>query len=259
MLIDMHNHTYLCNHATGTPMQYATKAYKLGCKYYGFSDHNPMKFDEKYRMSFEQIPLYEKMINEVRAKFTGKMEILFGYEVDFLQGYMNDTILKSKCDFLVGSVHFLNGWGFDNPEFIGEYKNKNIDQIWQDYFLSIEDLASSGKFDIVGHIDLIKVFNFKAKKDVRLIAKNALKAIKKANLIIEINTAGYEKPILEQYPSDEILELVAQMNIPITFSSDAHSVEQVGKNMEKAIQKARDFGFNKAVIFKNRDREIVDF
>lgn len=259
MLIDMHNHTYLCNHATGTPMQYAKKAYELGCKYYGFSDHNPMKFDEKYRMSFDQIPLYEKMINEVRAEFTGKMEILFGYEVDFLQGYMNDIILKSKCDFLVGSVHFLNGWGFDNPEFIGEYKNKDIDQIWQDYFLSIEDLANSGKFDIVGHIDLIKVFNFKAKKDVRLIAKNALKAIKKANLIIEINTAGYAKPILEQYPSDEILELVAQMNIPITFSSDAHSIEQVGKNMEKAIQKAKDFGFNKAVIFKNRDRKIVDF
>ncbi|WP_168236964.1 PHP domain-containing protein, partial [Campylobacter fetus] len=60
MIIDLHNHTPLCNHASGSPIQYAQKAYSMGCKYYGFSDHNPMKFDEKYRMKFEQMQLYRQ-------------------------------------------------------------------------------------------------------------------------------------------------------------------------------------------------------
>ncbi|CUU68705.1 histidinol-phosphatase [Campylobacter hyointestinalis subsp. hyointestinalis] len=258
MLIDLHNHTELCNHASGTPLQYAKKAYEMGCKYYGFSDHNPMKFDEKCRMKFEQMSLYKQMIDEVKAKFDGKMEVLFGYEVDFLEGFMDERVLSVKCDHLIGSVHFLNGWGFDNPEFIGEYKNKDINQIWEQYFNAIENLAKCGKFDIVGHIDLIKVFNFKPTKEIKSIAKNAIKEIKKANLVVELNSAGYRKPANELYPSDDILEMLAEFNIPITFSSDAHEVAQVGQNMDKSMKKAKEFGFSEAAIFVNRDRQMIE-
>ncbi|ABK82946.1 histidinol-phosphatase [Campylobacter fetus] len=257
MIIDLHNHTPLCNHASGSPIQYAQKAYSMGCKYYGFSDHNPMKFDEKYRMKFEQMQLYRQIIDEVKAKFDSKMEILFGYEVDFLDGYMDERVLNAKCDYFIGSVHFIGGWGFDNPEFIGEYKNKDINQIWEQYFNAIENLAKCGKFDIVGHIDLIKVFNFKPTKEIKIIAKNAIKEIKKANLVVELNSAGYRKPVSELYPSDEILEMLAEFNIPITFSSDAHAVDHVGANMEKTMQKAKEFGFNEAAIFINRNRKMI--
>ncbi|OCS00638.1 histidinol phosphate phosphatase [Campylobacter fetus subsp. testudinum] len=257
MIIDLHNHTPLCNHASGTPLEYAAKAYSMGCKYYGFSDHNPMKFDEKYRMKFEQMPFYQQMIDEVKSKFSGKMEVLFGYEVDFLEGFMDERVFNAKCDYFIGSVHFLNGWGFDNPEFIGEYKNKDIDQIWIEYFNAITNLAKSGKFDIVGHIDLIKVFNFKPTKDIKIIAKDTIKEIKKANLVVELNSAGYRKPVSELYPSDEILEILAEFNIPITLSSDAHSVEQVGQNMDKTMKKAKEFGFSEAAIFVNRDRKMI--
>lgn len=258
MKIDLHNHTTLCNHAEGSPLQYAKKAYEMGCKFYGFSDHNPMKFDEKYRMKFEEMSLYKSMIDEVRSQFSGKMEVLFGYEVDFLPGFMDERVLGAKCDHLIGSVHFLNGWGFDNPEFIGGYKNKDIDQIWSEYFEAITALSKCGKFDIVGHIDLMKVFNFKPKKDMKILVTPALQAIKRANLVIELNSAGFRKPVGELYPGDEILGLMAELEIPITFSSDAHSVEQVGQNMEKTVQKAIEFGYKKAAIFKNRDREMIE-
>lgn len=52
-------------------------------------------------------------------------------------------------------------------------------KIYEKYFLGIENMAKSGLFDIVGHIDLIKVFNFKPTKDIRILSQNALKAIKK--------------------------------------------------------------------------------
>ena len=35
-------------------------------------------------------------------------------------------------------------------------------------------MAKTGLFDIVGHFDLIKVFKFLPKKDIRLIAKRCI-------------------------------------------------------------------------------------
>lgn len=261
MLIDLHNHTYLCNHAGAMPLDYARKAFKLGCKFYGFSDHAPMNFDEKYRMSFAQIQTYEQLIGEVRDEFFGKMEVLLGYEVDFMSdsALMDERILGAKCDYLIGSVHFLNSWGFDNPEFISEYKGRDVDLLYEEYFAAIESMAKSGKFDIIGHIDLIKVFGFLPKKDVRIHAKNALMAIKKADLVVELNSAGYRKPIGELYPSDKILGELANLDVKITFSSDAHEIDQVGLNMNKTMQKAREFGYSEAIIFKKKDKIPVKF
>ena len=55
-------------------------------------------------------------------------------------------------------------WGFDNPEFIGVYESKDIDTIWEEYFDTIKSMAKLDFFDIVGHLDLIKVFKFYQKR-----------------------------------------------------------------------------------------------
>ena len=259
MRVDLHNHTKLCNHATGEVEEYVKKAIELNIDVFGFSDHAPMNFDKQYRMNISQIDLYKNIVLNMQNKYKNKIEILFGYEVDFLPNFIENTILKADVDYLIGSVHFINKWGFDNPKFISEYKNKNIDQIWIDYFEAILQMAKSSYFDIVGHFDLIKVFKFMPKKDIKLLALPALKEIKKSNMILEINSAGFDKPIAEQYPSKELLTLAYELDINITFGSDAHSIKQVGRYYEQVIKIAKDIGYNKCVFFKNRDRQLVDF
>jgi len=259
MLVDIHNHTKLCNHAEGEPFEYVKKAIEKGTKYFGFSDHAPMDFDKEYRMSFDDMKRYEDSIKELKYRYKNDVEILLGYEVDFLKGYMDKRVLEADVDFLIGSVHFLNGWGFDNPEFIGEYQGKDIDLLWEHYFEAIEDMAKSGYFDIAGHLDLIKVFNFRPKKDIKILSKNALKAIKKADMSIELNAAGLRKPCKEIYPSDEILELVSELDIPITFASDAHKPSQVAEGSSQLESTARRFGYEKCAVYKGRDRELIKF
>lgn len=217
-----------------------------------------MRFDADYRMEFSQMDFYEKMILSVKERFKDEVEVLLAYEVDFLNGIDNSEVLKRDADFFIGSVHFLNHWGFDNPEFIGLWKNRNIDDTYSEYFDSIEALAKSGQFDILGHIDLIKIFKFLPTKDIRILAKNALNTIKKSNLVVEINSAGLRKPIKELYPSDALFEELACKNIPITIGSDAHEVSQVGQNYDKALTKAKEFGYSKVAIFRKRDREFVE-
>jgi histidinol-phosphatase (PHP family) len=261
--VDLHNHTTLCNHATGSVEEYVKRAIELGVDEYGFACHAPMNFDPKYRMKLEERAIYELWVNEVKEKYKDKIKILLGYEVDYLKGYMLDEILDAKVDYLIGSVHFLQNkndmWGFDNPEFIGVYENIDIDKIWEDYFNTIKEMAKTNYFDIVGHLDLIKVFKFLPKKDIRLIAKDALKEIKKSNMVLEINPAGLRKPIGEPYPSKELLEEAFALDIPITFGSDAHSVEQVGFGYETVIDFVKKIGYKKCVSFDKRDRKLIEF
>ena len=257
--IDLHNHTTRCNHAEGTVDEYVQRAIELGIDIYGFSEHAPMDFDENYRLPFNEVDSYFNDVLTAKERYKDDIEILLGYEVDYLEGHMDERVLNAKVDYLIGSVHFLDKWSFDNPEFIGGWKNRDIDEIWKAYFEATEKMAKMGAFDIVGHLDLIKVFKYLPTKDVRLLAKDVLKAIKKSNMVLELNSAGLRKPIGEIYPSKSILEEAYALDIPITFSSDAHSVEQVGFEYEQTKALAKAVGYTKAVTFKQRDKELVIF
>ncbi|KFN39098.1 MAG: histidinol phosphate phosphatase [Sulfuricurvum sp. MLSB] len=259
MKVDLHNHTALCNHATGTVDEYVEAAIACGTQYFGFSDHAPMHFDPQYRMSFDEMAQYEAWVYDAQERYSDKIAVLMGYEVDFLPGYMDEQVLERSCDYLIGSVHFIDEWGFDNPEFIGRYQRADIDAIYRRYFELVETMAKSGRFDIVGHLDLLKVFKYLPKTDIRFLARDALKAIKRANMVIEINVAGWRKPIAEAYPSPSLLEEIAELEIPITFGSDAHRPDQVGLYSDEVEAVARQYGYTKCALYRGRDRELIKF
>jgi histidinol-phosphatase (PHP family) len=252
MRVDLHNHTPLCNHAIGSPREFVLEAIKQGIDIYGFSDHAPMDFDKKYRMNFEDMTKYEAEIRELKEEFSDKIDIRLGYEVDFTP-VVDERVLKADVDYLIGSVHFLDNWGFDNPEFIKEWKNRNVDDIYKEYFYLIEQMAKSAKFQIVGHLDLIKVFGYKPKKDIKSLAKDAISAIKRANMSVELNVAGWRKPVKELYPSRELLEVCYEKDIPITFGSDAHKLEDIGYKYKEALNLAKEIGYKACVSYINKE------
>jgi histidinol-phosphatase (PHP family) len=259
MKIDLHNHTTLCNHAEGCVNAYVEAAIRSGIDIFGFSDHAPMDFDPKYRMKFDEMQLYRAMVSEAKAAYADKIEVLFGYEVDYLEGHMDARVLDADVDYLIGSVHFIDEWGFDNPEFIGQYAHEDIDVVWQRYFDQVTAMAKSRRFDIVGHFDLIKVFKFMPKSDIVSLASEALDAIAEAGMVMEINVAGYRKPVAEAYPSPRLLKASFERGIPITFGSDAHAPEQIGLFRNEAETLARRAGYDECVYFRNRQMYTAKF
>jgi len=257
--VDLHNHTVLCNHAEGELSSYIEAAIAAGIDKYGVSDHAPMDFDPKYRMSFEQMDEYTNMVKTVQEKYADKIDVLLAYEVDYLPGHMDKRVLEADVDYLIGSAHFIDKWGFDNPEFIGKYEGADIDGIWQDYFALIKEMADTRYFDIVGHLDLIKVFKFMPKGNLVEIAEEALQAIKQADMVLELNVAGYRKPCAEPYPSKALLQRAFELDIPITFSSDAHKPEQVGLFRDDVEALAKEVGYTQSAYFKKRQRYMADF
>ncbi len=259
MNIDLHNHTPLCNHAEGEPEEYIEAALARGIDIFGFADHAPMDFDPNYRMYFEEMEEYETEVRELARRYEDRITIRLGYEVDYLPGYMDERVLNAEVDYLIGSVHFIDEWGFDNPEFIGHYENADLNKIWREYFAAVEAMADSHLFDIVGHLDLIKVFNYRPEGDIRPLAEGALDAIAAAGMTLELNAAGWRKPVAEAYPSLDLLRMAHDRKIPITFASDAHKPEQVGYKMEELHALAKAAGYREAADFRNRERRLLKF
>lgn len=262
MRIDLHNHTSLCHHATGTMEGYILKAIAQGIDVFGFACHAPMAFDEAYRMSLDEMPLYCTHISELQALFKGRIEILCALEVDYIlhkEYLIESAILTYPFDYLIGSVHFLGTWGFDNPAFIGEYAKRDTEQCWSEYLESIAQMAQSGLFQIVGHIDLLKLFGQQMPTSQIPKLLRALESIADNHLAIELNASGWRKPINECYPSLHVLQEAYKKGIPITFGSDAHSIEHIGFKYNYLLEMARHVGYTHALYFRQKEAISVPF
>ena len=256
-MIDLHSHTTRCHHAHGTMEQFVQAAIAAGVTIYGFSDHAPMDFDARYRMGFDEMADYEAEVARLRGRYGDRIELLLGYEIDWIAGLVDERVLSRAVDYRIGSIHFLKEWGFDNPEFIGEYGQRDLGTVWREYFEAIAQMAQSGLFDIVGHLDLIKVFGYFKDRGVDAAVMGALEAIRDSGMAIELNTAGWRKPVGECYPSAAILKAAYDLGIAITFGSDAHDVCHVGQGLPQAYALARSVGYRHAAIFRGRQRELI--
>jgi histidinol-phosphatase (PHP family) len=263
MIVDYHTHTNLCKHADGVAEDYVRKALDLGFDEVGCSDHSPLPngFDGEHRMTLDEFTqLYRPMVDDVRVKFNEKIKVRFGIEADYLPGteeFMKKFLEENDFDFIIGSIHFLGDWGFDNFKNVRRYQEKDVYEVYVEYFKTLKEAAGSGMFDIVGHIDVVKVFGYRPDRDYDDILRDAMKAIKENGLVVEINTAGLRKPVGEVYPSVKILEIIMEMDIPLTLGSDSHTPGDVGRDFDLAVELVKKYGNGKITVFDKRQRREV--
>lgn len=263
MIVDYHTHTLLCKHAEGNAEDYILRALDLGFNEIGCSEHIPMPdgFDEKHRMSLgEYMSMYAPQISRLREQYKGRINVRRGIEADFFPGteeWVRGFIAENDFDYVIGSVHFLGTWGFDDIVFVHQYDERDVDTVYEQYFRAVSRSAASGLFDIIGHCDLVKKFGHRPTKNLRDLAWEALKEIKEAGMCIEINTSGLRKPVREIYPSESLLEMIHELRIPLTLGSDAHAPGDVGKDFDRAVALVERFGGGKIAVFERRQRSMV--
>ncbi len=186
-----------------------------------------------------------------------QIRVRLGIEIDFQLGRAGETRRPESAftlDFVIGSVHEVDGFVFDMPTSLPGYQAWDIDELYQRYYATLAEAARSRRFDIIGHPDVIKVFGFRPKGSASGYAEHALRAIKASDVAIEINTNGRYKPAGEFYPARDVLERCFDLDIPITLSSDAHAPENVGRDVALAAQLAYEVGYRRVATFANRKR-----
>lgn len=261
-IADYHMHTPLCGHAEGLPADYARQALQVGLREIGISDHAPFlhMVDPGVTMAITQLPEYYRLLEDVQQKFQNELIIKAGIEADFIPGYesrIQGLLSDYSYDYVIGSVHFINDWGFDDPAQRSRWDESDINQVYHEYYALLRQAARSGLFDIMGHVDLPKKFGHRPQEDMTDEIKQTAAVFKESKVAIEINTAGLRKPAKEMYPSLDCLKIYAQAGVPLTFGSDAHQPQDVGRDFDKARQLALDAGYSEYVLFKNRAIERV--
>ncbi len=257
MPADYHTHTPLCRHAVGSPEEYISAAIAAGLGEYGVSDHAPARpepFDD-WRMRESDLPAYFEWIEKARA--AAPMPVRAGLECDWLAGceaWIEELSGRYPWDYLIGSVHYLGAWDFDNPKWLGRWNESDVDEVWRLYWETYAGMAASGLFDILGHPDLVKKFSHQPTGDLDRFYVPAIEAIAASGSVIELNTAGWHKPCNEAYPHPRFLELACSAGIPLVISSDAHAPGEVARDFAKAAAMAKSAGYRETQLFEGRSR-----
>lgn len=252
---DSHMHTPLCKHAWGEPEEYAEQGVQSGLKGIIFTCHCPMPdgFWPIVRMANSEFDTYLKVVERTREAYAGKLDVLLGIESEFYPGceeWITELHKRADFDYILGGLHW------QAKEYLGKYETGTIELFRRTYFDHLAGAAESGLYDCLAHPDLVK--NYHPDSWCFAIVKpsiaSALDRIAKTGVAMELNTSGLNKSYPEMNPGFEMLQMMAERNIPIVIGSDAHRPHRVGEQFVTALIQLQEAGYEKVCYFKQRQR-----
>jgi len=260
-LSDYHVHTKWCGHATGEVYEYVEAAIARGLSEIGLSEHLPMPIpgDDKINLTDEEMDIFIREVDQARERYRGDITVKLGGECDYFpdeEELIDSIIRRYPFDYVIGSLHYLGDWGFDNERYMHVYDERCVMDIYREYFSTAVSAVRSGFFDIFGHIDVVKKFGHFPDEDYSHLHRELAQALSDQGMSFEINTAGKDKPVGEIYPSESLLCQLATLKVPATLGSDAHAPEQVGRYFDQAVRLLKKCGITGLARFDRRVRTV---
>jgi len=257
---DGHIHSPYCPHGTKDSFEmYVEKALIEGLEEMTFTEHMPfpayfdddIKFLDECSPTKDVIEKYFEDVEKLKLKYKDKIKINMGLEVDFLEGYEDETkdlldIYGTKLEDGILSVHFIK---IDNKYVAIDWKPGfeealeklgTIEKIYDKYY---ETLLKAIKSDLgefkpkrIGHPNLIRIFNklYPIEYKNKELLEEIVKELKNRDYEVDVNTAGLRKPYCgEIYVSDIFKELVDKYEVKKVYGSDSHTASDIGRDFDK--------------------------
>lgn len=256
---DYHMHSSFSD-GRALPDDYIDSAIAAGFSEIGFSEHLTLFRElQEWNMDPSKIHLYLEYILKLKEK-TSAIKIKTGLEVDFFEGKEEETrsfIHSLPLDYVIGSVHYQGENTVDlGPQF---YEGKNIDNLFEKYFDTVEAAVESRLFDIIGHCDLIRIYGYKPSSDPEPLYRKLARTMKKHDVAFEVNTNGRNRPLADFYPDRRFLHVFMEEKVPVCVNSDAHMPARVGQYFDEAYELLRYTGYTEMAIFDKRKRYMIPF
>lgn len=239
---DLHVHTRFCD-GNGTPDEIVRAAIDRGLDVIGFSGHGYAPYDEEVCIPLDKLDAYEKEVREAAEKYADKITVLCGIEQDYYSDSPTD-----RWDYVIGSVHYLRfsspkGNEYVEVDYTTDIYEKCIDRHFdgdavafaEKYYEVVSDVVLKTGADIIGHFDLIAMFNkcgenggkgvYFDESDPRYTAawKKAVDKLLLTDAFFEINYGGVTKGRRnEPYPSKPIIDYISSKGGRFVRSSDSH-------------------------------------
>ncbi|TJW12359.1 histidinol-phosphatase HisJ family protein [Parvibacter caecicola] len=256
-LVNTHCHSHFCGHGEGEAAQYAAEARKAGLTTLAFTEHYPLSsaFDPDGYLSVpaSRMEAYHRDVAQA-AQDCPSMDMLLGVELDYL-GALEDRRLD-QVDFgryaiVLGSVHFVDGWAFDDPAQKGRWLEPGApDAIWRRYVELWCDAASDARqpFTAMSHPDLAKKFGYYPSFGLAPLYEQMAEAVASSGRMIEVNTSGSYYACAEMFPSPGLLRAFCRAGVPATVGTDAHVPANVARDIRKGYRALYEAGYRAVTV-----------
>lgn len=246
-----HSITFLCENAQAKNLMglCITDHYEL--------EDNKEQADMSLRNSFLET-------GRARLAFDQRLLVMSGIEMG--QATRNfqkaESVLRNyRFDFVLGSLH--SDRNMDDYSCV-DFSQLNVEVILQNYFEEMLELCQWGMFDSLAHMTYpLRYITGKYHIPVDMsqyeeIIREILKTLADKNLALEINTAGLRREINEPSPTLHYVKLFHELGGKLlTFGSDAHKAQELGANLDDAMEMAKAAGFEYFAVYKKREPRML--
>ncbi|MGN0571699.1 MAG: histidinol-phosphatase HisJ family protein [Candidatus Fimenecus sp.] len=257
--LDLHVHTDNSPDGNHSPMFICERAEFDGMRAIALTDHCEVdvykaeRYDKRVRQAYFEA-------SKAQSAFRGKVLVLRGVELG--QPHYDvktaDAILSARAyDVVIGSVHNLRGR--EDFYFTDSFTPQEVHALLTEYFDELLNLLAWGNFDVLAHLTYpLRYFYAKSGISVNLDEYKTqideiLKRIAETGKALEINTAGLRQPIGKLSPELETVKRFRELGGEfVTYGSDAHYAEDVGKGMQEAYDAMLAAGFTELTMFQQR-------
>jgi histidinol-phosphatase (PHP family) len=277
-LTNYHSHTKFCD-GKSPHEEYVVEALKHGLVAYGFSSHAPVPYPSDWNMNMEDVPEYLSIIDGLKAKYKGQIQLYKGLEVDYIPGKTgpgSKFIRSLNLDYTIGAIHYMDeqngkGWDVDGPQKVFDegmekiYRN-DVKAFLRNHFGRMRQMLKEEPPDILAHIDKIKTKNpgekyWSLMDDFYLDQiEQTLNLVKKQDVVMEINSRGvYKGTYPDFYPNDTVLKMASDKKIKVMVNADVHKPVETGKGYGEAYQALKNAGFHKVTVLIDNQWKDFDF
>ena len=257
MIVDYHMHLRApdesIDHSVDAVERFVETAAERGIDEIGFTEH--VYYFEQTRHLWSMPYHLERCVYNIEPYVDALVEakrrgypVKLGIEVDYEPGLEEETaeaLQPYPWDYVLGSIHFLDGLGIDAAPSLVE--SVGPEQAWRRYYGALADAARTGLFDSLAHPDLVKFHGPEIDWDWDGVARSM------DGVAIEVSSAGLHKPHGKLYPSPALLTAARAQGLPITLASDAHVPQNVGRDLDRAVEHARGAGYETVTVFDGRE------
>jgi histidinol-phosphatase (PHP family) len=249
---DMHSHV-----SRSSALQMAQTAQQKGLRVLGLSEHVFQM--QETRLALQHLKLegplltFNTYIEDVRsAASQANTDVRLGLEVDFIPAkneLIHSFIQEYRWDFLIGSVHEINGIQFEANY---RWSREDGEALWLQYFELLRRAATSGYFSAISHPVRMRVNNPYLPPTFDEELEHLAAVATRYDVALEIN--GYD--ILHYRSLVRRLAKACMLHhTPISVGSDAHYPRGIAQAHQQTENMLREIGINKIRLWKQMKAE----
>ena len=251
-----------CGHAEDSLAEVVQAYVDAGYSWVCLTEHMPPPStalipEDEASLSLDELRArFKRYFGEARrlqAAFADAIDIYVGFETEACSGYVDAVraaVDEFRPDMIVGSVHHVSDVLFDYSA--ANYQRAvcaagGIENFYCAYFDRQLQLVETLRPEVVGHFDLVRVFDpdYAARWAAPAVRQRALRnldRIAELDLTLDFNVRALAKNQPEPYVSEPWLRRAVELGIQLVPGDDSHGVATVGLNIERGIEMLRAAG-----------------